>query len=147
MDKKKLKEFLLSLERAQVNKAELNYEAYLSEIKHDWTGVEDIDDHSHVVEGEERKQQMERQVLDHKMHLELINSIDFEPMSEVDLGAVVKVNENYLIVAAAEPKFKFDGDVFMGISVSAPIYAQLRGKKAGDEFVFNGKSFKIKEVH
>lgn len=147
MNKLELKSFLLKLERESIGKAELNYEDYLAEIKHDWSGVEDIDDHSHVIEGEEKSYQLEKQVLEHKRYLEIIESISFDPMTEVDLGAVVKVNDKYFIVATAEPKFQFDGKTFMGISVGAPIYNLLRGKKVGDEFVFNGKTFKINEVH
>lgn len=147
MDKLALKAFLLKIERESIGKAELNYSEYLEEIKHDWSGVEDIEDHSHVIESGEKTFQMESQILDHKKHLEIIDSISFEPMAAVDLGAVVKVNDKFFVVATAEPKFKFEGKTFMGISIGAPIYNLLRGKKVGDEFVFNGKTFKINEVH
>lgn len=147
MDKLALKSFLLKIGKDSIDKAELNYSNYLAEIKHDWSGVEDVDDLSHIVEGEEISFQMEKQVLEHKKHLEIIHSISFEPMTEVDLGAVVKVNDKYFVVATAEPKFEFDGKTFMGISVNAPIYNLLRGKKVGEEFVFNSKNFKINEVH
>lgn len=58
----------------------------------------------------------------------------------------MKVNGKYFVIEVAEPKFKFEEKEFMGIFVSAPIYKQLRGKKAGEEFVFNRIKFKIEEV-
>lgn len=146
MNKQALKEVLLNLKKNAILKAESNYNLFLEEVKHDWTGVEDADDHSHVVEGEAKTLQLESQVMEHKRAFDLIDSTDFEPMTEIDLGAIVKLNEKYFVVSAAEPKFDFDGKTFMGISVSAPIYNYLRGKKVGDEFTFNKKKFVINKV-
>ena len=89
--------------------------------------------------------------LDHQFHLQeeylkLLRDFFFEPTDVVKLGAVVSVNERSMIVAIAKPKFSMDGRDFIGISTKAPIYRKLVGEKAGDEFNFNGRKFKIESV-
>lgn len=146
MNKEALKEQLLKVEYKLIEKAELNYQEFLTDNKFDWSGVEDVGDYSHQVANEDISELLDRQITEHKEHLNQIKHISFAPTDEIELGAVAKVNGKYFVIAVAEPKFEFEGKEFMGISVSAPIYNQLRGKKAGEEFVFNKMNFKIEEV-
>lgn len=147
MNKEALKERLLKIEYKLIEKAELNYQAFLTDNKADFSGVENVDDHSHQIANEEMTELLDRQVSEHKEHLNQIKHITFAPTNTIDLGAVAKVNGKYFVIAVAEPKFEFEGKEFMGISVSAPIYNELRGKKAGEEFIFNKQNFKIEEVY
>lgn len=147
MNKDALKERLLKIENKLIAKAELNYHEFLTDNKLDSSEVEDVDDHSHQIANEEMTEIFDRQITEHREHLNQIKHLSFAPTDEIVLGAVVKINGKYFVVAVAEPKFEFEGKEFMGISVSAPIYNQLRGKKAGNEFIFNKKKFKIEEVY
>ena len=39
-----------------------------------------------------------------------------------------------------------EGEKFYAVGINSPVAQDLLGKKAGDEFGINGKSFKITEV-
>jgi len=43
-------------------------------------------------------------------------------------------------------KIILDGETFYAISPQVPIFQAMRGKKAGDTFIFNGQTFEIKDV-
>ncbi len=65
---------------------------------------------------------------------------------EIGQGSVVVTNALQFLVAVSARKFAVEGKDFVGISLAAPIYAAMQGKKAGDTFTFNGKKYQIKDV-
>ncbi len=65
---------------------------------------------------------------------------------EVGQGAVVITDSLRFLIASSAQKFKVDGKDFYGISIAAPIYAVMEGKKTGDSFSFNGKKYKIEDI-
>lgn len=147
MDKNKLKQALIELEKNHINEAEMKYEEFLTGNLLDKTEVIDDDDQSHHRQSIEISDQLEDQAHVHADHLDLINKISFEPTDTVQPGAVVSVNGRCMIVAVSKPAFKVGDRDFLGISTSAPIYKNLKGKKAGDEFEFNNLKFKIEAVN
>lgn len=148
MDKAKLKQALIELELGHIHETEMNYEDFLKGNLLDNTDVVDDDDQSHHRQSIEISDQLDKQAHVHQDHLELIQKISFEETDTVGPGAVVSVNGRCMIVAVSKPAFNVDGRDFMGISTSAPIYASLKGKKAGDEFTFNNNNkFTIEAVN
>lgn len=66
----------------------------------------------------------------------------------IDLGSIVETSENYYFVSAALGKIVLDeGSTVYAISTEAPIYQEMKGKKAGDKFTFNDKEQEIQGVH
>jgi transcription elongation GreA/GreB family factor len=61
-------------------------------------------------------------------------------------GAVVHTSVGNYYIAISAGTLKIDGTTYFVISSAAPIGIQLAGKKAGDQFLFNGKQFIIKSV-
>ena len=80
---------------------------------------------------------------------EKLSRIDPKHYSEqVDFGSVVETSENYYFISAALGKIVLDeGSTVYAISTEAPIYQEMKGKKEGDSFTFNGKEQKIQTVH
>lgn len=67
---------------------------------------------------------------------------------QIDLGSIVETSENYYFVSAALGKIEMDeGSTVYAISTDAPIYKEMKGKKAGDKFTFNDKEYEIQGVH
>lgn len=147
MDKNKLKQALIQLEKHHIDETEMKYEEFLTGNLLDKGDVIDDDDQSHHRQSIEISDQLEGQAHVHLDHLEAINKISFEPTDTVGPGAVVSVNGRCMIVAVSKPAFNVDGRDFIGISVQAPIYSSLKGKKAGDEFTFNNMKFEIEAVN
>lgn len=147
MDKIKLKQALIELERHHIDEAEMKYEDFLTGNLLDKTEVVDDDDQSHHRQSLEISDQLDKQAHVHQDHLETINKISWEPTDTVGPGAVVSVNGRCMIVAVSKSQFNIGDRDFIGISVQAPIYASLKGKKAGDEFTFNNSKFTIEAVN
>jgi hypothetical protein len=147
MDKIKLKKALIKMEQHTIDEAETNYEEFLSENKIDEDDNLDGDDLSHHTASIDVSNKLDEQLHIHEEHLEALTKISFDPTEVVQPGAVVSVNGRFMVVAFSTPSFKFDGREYLGISVQAPIYPYLRGKKAGDSFQFNGTKFTIEAVH
>lgn len=146
MDKVKLKQALIELEKHTIDEAEINYEEFLNVNLINKGDVVDDDDLSHHTSSLEVSNQLDVQVHLHQEHLEALNKISFDPTEVVQPGAAVNINGRFMVVAVSTPPFNFDGKEFIGISIQAPIYPYLIGKKAGDTFQFNGRDFTIKSV-
>ncbi|NYJ28084.1 hypothetical protein [Allomuricauda sp. ARW1Y1] len=147
MDKNKIKQALIDLEKGHIDAAEMKYEEFLSGNLLDKTEVIDDDDQSHHRQSIEISDQLEEQAHVHAEHLETINKISFQPKETVEPGAVVSVNGRCMIVAVSKPPFKIGERDFLGISTQAPIYSALKGKRAGDSFEFNNQKFTIEAVN
>lgn len=65
---------------------------------------------------------------------------------KVEFGAVVITSAQKLFIATGLGKIELEGEVYYAISAAVPIFKALEGKKAGDEFEFNGKKSTILEI-
>jgi hypothetical protein len=68
----------------------------------------------------------------HSDKIEKLSAMDFGPKSKVEEGAAAKLGGRFFVIAVSTGKFVCDGDEIMGISIQAPIYAELKGKRVGD---------------
>lgn len=147
MDKIRIKQALIDIEEHIIGEVHMDYEEFLTGNLLSREDVVDADDQSHHRSSLEYNESFDERVHEHEAHLKTINSISFEPTNTVKPGAIVSVNGRCMIVAVPKPRFLIDGRNFIGISVDAPIYPALEGKKAGDEFTFNGRKFTIEAVN
>lgn len=147
MDKNTIKQALIKLEKHHIDEAEMKYDDFLSGNMLDREEIVDNDDQSHNRQSIDISDELEHQAHLHIDHLKAISNISFEPTDVVKPGAIVSVNGRCMIVAVPKAPFMIDGRYFMGISVNAPIYKHLEGKKTGEIFVFNNKKFTIELVN
>lgn len=80
---------------------------------------------------------------------ETLSRVDIERYTEqIKFGSIVETNKQTYFIAAALGEIKLDdgGTVYV-ISTEAPIFEQLKGKKAGDTFKLNNEEVKILKVH
>ena len=64
----------------------------------------------------------------------------------VEFGATVITNKQNLFISAGLGKVSLDGMEFYAVSPQVPIFKALKGKQKGDQVLFNGNSFEIKDV-
>lgn len=69
------------------------------------------------------------------------------PFDTVEHGAVVITDRQNFLLSIGAGKFMVGNRVFFAISAQTPIYLALKGKKVGDELVFNGQQQTIKEIY
>mgnify|MGYP000659283060 CR=1 FL=1 len=67
-------------------------------------------------------------------------------ITTVEFGAIVITSKQKIFVSVGLGKLMLDGENYYAVSPIVPIYEAMRGKKAGDTFVFNGQTFEILDV-
>ena len=67
--------------------------------------------------------------------------------NKVEPGAVVVTNKRIFFIAVSVEKIEVDGQEIFGISTKAPIYSAMIDLKKGDQFEFNGVSYKIHDIY
>jgi len=147
MDKKELKRFLLKNENHTIENNEERLLEFVKGTMLNRNDVIDQDDQSHHRQEEEVRDKLHDQVHIHHDHLEEIEALSFGTSHVVEPGAVIKVNDGYMVIATADGNFKFDGKDFISISTKAPLYQCMMGKKKGDMCSFNNYNFKIEEIY
>lgn len=99
------------------------------------------------------QQEMLNDISDLESHLDfleesaaLFNRIDFTSGHDtVQPGAIV-ITDRLQFLVGISGEFESDGEKFQGISASAPIYAAMKGKKAGENFSMNSTDYTIKAI-
>ena len=147
INKTALKEAMLSAEHGKVNLLEEEIEDFISNGNMDNDNVIDIDDESHAEQRRVDYRRLDGQLHEHSEHINTLKAISFEEKDTVGPGAVVELDNRFIVVAVAETKFKFNGRNFIAISTDAPLYQSIKDKKAGDACQFRDRSFTIKSVY
>lgn len=147
MDKQKLKAFLISKETATINDFENSLDAFINESHIDYNDIRDEDDYSHHYQSSNDSNAAHRHLHQHVRHLAVLQQLDFAGSKKVEPGAVIQVNDRYMVVAVAESAFEFDGKKFISISPDSPVYQCMKDKKKGDSCHFNNHDFIIQEIY
>ncbi|SRR6266545_2545482 len=72
-----------------------------------------------------------------------IDALDFGPTDVVAPGAIIAFGGDHYVVGVVAGGFECDGVTYEGISSDSPIYASIKGLRAGDTFTFNGQEHRI----
>jgi hypothetical protein len=75
--------------------------------------------------------------------LSRIDDLDFGPKTEVTPGAIIGFDGDRYVVGVVAAAFDCDGITYEGISADSPIYATLKGLRAGDTFTFYGREHRV----
>lgn len=138
---------MLSNERNKTKSFKVNLDDFISNTHIDYNETRDNDDHSHHHQAKTDSNIGHKYLHVHEEHLKQIEALDFSPSQIVEPGAVVQVNDRYIVVAVAESAFQFDGKDIVSISTEAPLYKCMKGKKAGDACTINNNHFVIKNIY
>jgi transcription elongation GreA/GreB family factor len=77
----------------------------------------------------------------------VLNRISVTGTSSIaETGSAVVTNNGNFYIAVSAGSVNIDGQSYFMVSQVSPIGLKLMGCKADDEFVVNGKQYKIKEV-
>ncbi len=147
MNKGELRNFLVNLEASALEKFDSRRNDFMADSNIDSSQAIDLDDQSHLSESADLAEGLDQQLHAHEMILSQIKKTDFGPTDVVGPGAVVDVNGMHLVITASIPPFEFKGNKYVGVSLEAPVYKAMEGKKKGDEYELNGKKFKIEGVY
>ena len=146
IDKNALKKVMIS-----------NYENIIAELKEELAtkkGSSDLDEND-TLDPEDYSTQtvsnvmvdlLQEQVAKTKKDLERIQQIDFSLKEEATVGALVTTDMFNFFLGVATVPFLYEHKQIVGVSVSAPIFVNIKGKKVGDTFTFSGHLYKIHSI-
>lgn len=63
-----------------------------------------------------------------------------------DTGSLVITNNGKFYIAISTGTLIINGEAFVAVSSASPIGLLLKGRKAGDEFNFNGRHYRIEDI-
>lgn len=82
-----------------------------------------------------------------KAQEQTLKHIETDRMSDTVIpGSLVQTDSGYFYIAISAGQLVVDGMKYYAISMDSPLGGQLKGKRAGDSYELNGKSFQVKSV-
>lgn len=66
---------------------------------------------------------------------------------QVSNGSLVLTNRGNFYIAISAGQLLINGNNYYAVSSASPVGSLLKGRKAGDEFNFNGKQYIIQQVY
>ncbi len=76
-----------------------------------------------------------------------LDKVNVENSSDIArLGSIVETNQATFFISISVGKLEINDTVYLGVAPNSPIGLNLLGKKAGEQFNFNGTVYRIKEV-
>lgn len=153
MDKIQFKKTVLSKAK-EIQKELINdFRTRINEIKD--SGVQVNEGEFDLDESAQRDSGME--MLDHLAdqlnfaveELDFLDQLRIEDQlhNEVTLGSIVKTDKRTFFPSVSIENFEVNGEKLFGISTKAPLYQELRQKRAGDKIAYNGEVYNIEEVY
>lgn len=82
-----------------------------------------------------------------RRQIDVLDRIVIDTASDIIIpGSIVTTSLGNYFIAISAGKLLVDGRTYYAISIDSPLGTQLKGKKAGDEFIINGKKGTIMGV-
>lgn len=146
MNKQLVKENLLSIQNQVIEDLTERIEVNHEMVDLDESGTLDLDDFSHQDESANMSVLLTDQLERAKLIKSKIDSIDFGKKTQIEAGAIVKTNLFSFVISIPTLPFTVENHQYIGISMGAPIYSAMIGKKTGDTFNYANNQYTIEEV-
>jgi transcription elongation GreA/GreB family factor len=76
-----------------------------------------------------------------------LNQLGIKGTSQIaEPGSLVITNNGNFYLSISAGTLELNGKSYFAVSPASPIGIQLKGTQAGDEFILNGKSYKIQSI-
>ena len=106
-DKTRIRETLLAMERADIAAAQRSYDAYFGEATTAGDRVFDPEHAATVVRDRPVLERIEALEHEHEHHVQIIAATSFGPSVTVGPGAVVQIDDRFVVVAVPAPEFEY----------------------------------------
>lgn len=107
----------------------------------------DLQDHSVVDELSSNVERENQQISHAQYELQRLHEVHKnQKLEAIDFGAVVKTDNLNFFIAVPISRMECEGKRYVGISVDAPIYKVMKGKKKGESFEFNSQAYHIQDI-
>lgn len=150
MDKKdkrrEIINFLIELKEKEIKALEDSYKIFADSADLDEESTLELDDFSKQDQSRDSARNVLTRIEKAKENLAKFKDIRPQLVDEITNGNVVLTDKVNFVIGLAFKDFEWKNKKFIGISVEAPIFAELQWKKEGETLVFNQVEYKIKEI-
>ncbi len=145
MNKKKIRENAIRIQESVISHLEELITDYLSTSDIDENETKDPEDFSHQNEATEMILNLKTQLQKAKMDLNVLESLSENRKNEIGVGSLVETDKGYFYVSIPTV-VDCDGEDVVGVSMEAPLYKKMRGKKKDEMFYVGENEFQIISV-
>lgn len=79
-----------------------------------------------------------------RQNIRTLQRIDPDKVTEeVGFGSLVFTDTQKMLISVSLGKIEMEGDTYYAVSVQVPVFQAMKGRKKGEEFLFNGKKHTI----
>jgi hypothetical protein len=143
-DKTRIRETLLAMERVDIAAAQRSYDSYFGDATTAGDRVFDPEHAATVVRDRPVLERIEALEHEHEQHVQTLAALPVGSSETVAPGAIVQIDDRFVVVAVAAQEFAYDEVRLIGISTRAPLFKAMEGLRLGDEFEFNNRTHVIR---
>lgn len=147
MDKERVKQTMLELEREKFDASRDAYLGFVASARLDRSEPIENDEQAQAELAADLSEAFDQPVHAHANKIAKLQKIDFGAKVKVEEGAIVTMMDRTFVIAVATDRFMCEGTEMMGVSVEAPLFQAIEGKSAGDSCTFNGRPFVINLIN
>ena len=89
---------------------------------------------------------LERSAAAQRASIDNLRALDVSPTDRVGPGAIVEVDGQRYLVGVSSAAVDVEGASYDGLSLDAPLYAAIAGRRAGDAVDFRGRHISIDQL-
>lgn len=119
---------------------------YKSASNLDDNNTHDPEDFSHQDEAKDMQLRFEQRLNEARINLDAISEMDNVIHTEIENGALVETQDNFIFIGISVPIFKHNGKDIITVSGQAPIFQELKGKKINDTLTIGNKSYTVLKI-
>lgn len=148
MDRKEILELIISAQEEMVENLEQSVKSYAVEADIDESdGSINPSDLSNQSTAKDMQLRMELTLSGALNELEKIKQLEDVTSETAIAGSVVETKDKLFFLGSGITKLPLNGKELLGVSIDAPAYAQIFGKKKGDTFKLADTTYEITDVY
>ena len=146
MNKQDIKTACIKNQKEIIHDIEELMSEHMSLADIDENETKDVEDFSHQDESTEMVMNLKVRLARAKSEFEILQSLPNTPSESIALGAIAQTDMGFFYISIPS-KMVYQENKIHCISTAAPFYASIKGKKVGDEFIFNNETHKIVAIY
>ncbi|SFI38611.1 hypothetical protein [Halpernia frigidisoli] len=146
MNKKEVLESIIKEQQSVIENLQESVDRYKTASDLEENSASDPDELSHQTEAKDMQLRFEQLHSEAKNNLNLLESEKENSYEEIENGSLIETENFFFFVGISVPSFDLNGKQVISVSEEAPIFKEMQGKKAGDEFKMGDTDYKILDI-
>ncbi|MFC6269103.1 hypothetical protein [Frigoriflavimonas asaccharolytica] len=147
MERKKILKRIIEEQNNIIENLENSVARYKIASNLEENSASDPEELSHQAEAKDMQLRYENMLRIEEQNLAFVETEMEENHTEIENGALISTEKNYLFVGISVPVFEFEGKKVVSFSDDAPIFKIVEDKKIGDTIMMGDQKLEIKSIN